>query len=90
LASSQVQTSAPSEIRRSDFVSRDAFPNMSSNQKWVLGIGLFAAASAGCALAPGIGWLIAFRVLQGAGAALVMPVALALLPVPAPTPEAGR
>jgi EmrB/QacA subfamily drug resistance transporter len=44
-----------------------------------LGIGLFAAASAGCALAPSIGWLIAFRVLQGAGAALVMPVALALL-----------
>ncbi|WP_051222342.1 MFS transporter [Conexibacter woesei] len=43
------------------------------------GIGVFAAASAGCALAPGIGWLIAFRALQGAGAALVMPVALALL-----------
>jgi len=44
-----------------------------------IGIGSFAAASVGCALAPSIGWLIAFRVLQGAGAALVMPVALALL-----------
>jgi EmrB/QacA subfamily drug resistance transporter len=44
-----------------------------------MGIGLFAVASAGCALAPTIGWLIAFRVLQGAGAALVVPTALALL-----------
>jgi len=44
-----------------------------------IGIGLFALASAGCALAPSIDWLIAFRVLQGVGAALVMPVALALL-----------
>jgi EmrB/QacA subfamily drug resistance transporter len=46
-----------------------------------LGIGLFVAASAGCALSPSIGWLIACRVVQGAGAALVMPVALALLGV---------
>jgi EmrB/QacA subfamily drug resistance transporter len=44
-----------------------------------VGIGLFVAASAGCALSPSVGWLIACRVLQGAGAALVMPVALALL-----------
>ena len=43
------------------------------------GLGLFAAASLGCALAPSIGWLIGFRVAQGAGAALVMPLALALL-----------
>jgi EmrB/QacA subfamily drug resistance transporter len=43
------------------------------------GVALFAAASAGCALSPSVGWLIACRVLQGAGAALVMPVALALL-----------
>jgi EmrB/QacA subfamily drug resistance transporter len=32
-----------------------------------------------CALAPDVNWLIAGRALQGAGAALVMPVALALL-----------
>jgi EmrB/QacA subfamily drug resistance transporter len=45
----------------------------------IIGIGSFVVASMGCALAPSIGWLIACRVLQGAGAALVMPVALALL-----------
>jgi EmrB/QacA subfamily drug resistance transporter len=43
------------------------------------GVAVFMVASAGCALSPSVGWLIAFRVLQGAGAALVMPVALALL-----------
>jgi EmrB/QacA subfamily drug resistance transporter len=44
-----------------------------------LGLGVFAAASAGCALSPSVGWLIACRVIQGVGAAFVMPVALALL-----------
>jgi EmrB/QacA subfamily drug resistance transporter len=43
------------------------------------GLGVFAAASAACALAPGVGWLIAARAVQGAGAALVMPLGLALL-----------
>jgi EmrB/QacA subfamily drug resistance transporter len=46
---------------------------------FVIGLGLFAAASAACALASTVGWLIAARVLQGAGAALVMPLSLALL-----------
>jgi EmrB/QacA subfamily drug resistance transporter len=43
------------------------------------GLALFAAASAGCALAPDVGWLIAARAFQGAGAALLMPLSLALL-----------
>lgn len=46
---------------------------------FVVGLGLFVAASAGCALAPSIGWLIAARAVQGAGAATVMPLALAQL-----------
>jgi EmrB/QacA subfamily drug resistance transporter len=43
------------------------------------GIGLFTAASAACALAPNAGALVAARAVQGAGAALVLPLALALL-----------
>jgi hypothetical protein len=43
------------------------------------GLGLFVAASAACALAGSAGWLIAARAIQGAGAALVMPLAMALL-----------
>jgi MFS family permease len=46
---------------------------------FVAGLGLFTAASAACALSPGAGWLITARAVQGAGAALVMPLALALL-----------
>jgi EmrB/QacA subfamily drug resistance transporter len=46
---------------------------------FAVGLGLFSAASAACALAPDVGWLIAARVVQGAGAALVAPLALALL-----------
>ena len=46
---------------------------------FVSGLGLFVGASVACALAPTVGWLSAARVLQGAGAALVMPLALALL-----------
>ena len=43
------------------------------------GLALFALASAACALAPSVGWLIAARAVQGAGAAFVMPLALALV-----------
>jgi EmrB/QacA subfamily drug resistance transporter len=43
------------------------------------GIALFALASAACALSGSIGWLIAARSVQGAGAALVMPLAMAIL-----------
>src|SRR3954468_20390507 len=41
---------------------------------YALGLGLFTVASAACALAPNAGALIAARALQGAGAALLMPL----------------
>ena len=43
------------------------------------GLALFGIASAGCALAPSFGWLIATRAIQGAGAAAVAPAALSVL-----------
>jgi EmrB/QacA subfamily drug resistance transporter len=43
------------------------------------GVGMFTIASATCALAPDSGVLVAARALQGAGAALMLPIALALL-----------
>src|ERR1700726_2910385 len=46
---------------------------------YATGLGLFAAASAACALAPDVGWLIAARAAQGAGAALIASLGLALL-----------
>jgi EmrB/QacA subfamily drug resistance transporter len=55
---------------------------------YLIGLVVFALASAACALAPGIGLLITARVVQGAGAALITPAALALLT--AATPPARR
>jgi EmrB/QacA subfamily drug resistance transporter len=46
---------------------------------FIAGLALFTAGSAASALATGIGWLIAARAVQGAGAAAVTPNALALL-----------
>jgi len=41
------------------------------------GLALFGAASAGCGLAPTVGVLVAARVLQGVGAALLLPFLVA-------------
>ncbi len=56
---------------------------------YAVGLGLFATASAACALAPAVGWLIAARAAQGAGAALLTPVALALLSAAFPPSKRG-
>lgn len=50
-----------------------------ARRAYAWGTALFALASQACALAPGIGWLIAARVAQGAAAAVVMPASLALI-----------
>ena len=54
-----------------------------------IGLGLFTAASAACALAPDVGWLIAARAVQGAGAALLIPLGLALLSAAFPPAKRG-
>jgi len=43
------------------------------------GMGLFVLASVGCALAPTVGWLTGFRILQGLGAAAAMVVPRAVI-----------
>jgi EmrB/QacA subfamily drug resistance transporter len=53
------------------------------------GFGLFSVASAGCALAPNAGWLVAARAVQGAGAAVLAPLALALLGAAFPPERRG-
>jgi EmrB/QacA subfamily drug resistance transporter len=53
------------------------------------GVGLFAVASAACALAPDVGLLIVARAVQGAGAALLTPLALALLTAAFPPEKRG-
>ena len=43
------------------------------------GLGLFAAGSVACALAPSLSWLIAARAIQGLAAAMILPSSLAIL-----------
>lgn len=55
-----------------------------------LGLALFIIASVGCALAGNAAWLIAAKLLQGASAALVTPVAMAILSNAFPPQERAR
>ncbi|TPE42790.1 MFS transporter, partial [Amaricoccus solimangrovi] len=57
---------------------------------FVTGITVFAAASLLCAAAPGIDMLIAARVAQGIGAALLVPQSLAILSAAFPPEIRGR
>src|ERR1700709_1622387 len=49
------------------------------NLSFLLGVGLFTAASAACSVSYNVETLIGFRVLQAAGAALMTPTSLGLL-----------
>jgi EmrB/QacA subfamily drug resistance transporter len=56
---------------------------------YVVGLALFTAASAACALAPSVGLLIAARTVQGVGAAIVTPLSLTLLTAAFPPHRRG-
>src|SRR6202451_1829181 len=56
---------------------------------FVAGLALFTAGSAAAALAPGIGWLVAARAVQGVGAAIVIPLTLTLLSAAVAPQRAG-
>jgi EmrB/QacA subfamily drug resistance transporter len=57
---------------------------------YLVGFVLFGAASAGCGLADGIGWLVASRVMQGVGGAMVAATGPALLTTTFPGNQRGR
>ena len=57
---------------------------------FVIGLALFVAASSACALSPSVGWLIAARAVQGAGAAVITPTSLALLVEAFPAERRGQ
>jgi EmrB/QacA subfamily drug resistance transporter len=56
---------------------------------FVAGIAVFTVASAACGFAPGAGWLIGFRAVQGIGAAMLMPQTLALVTMTFPPDRRG-
>lgn len=57
---------------------------------FILGLGLFTAASAASAAAPGVWWLVAFRIAQSIGAALLTPSSLGLVIASAPAAHRAR
>lgn len=57
---------------------------------FLIGVGFFTLASGFCGLAPSIEWLIAARVLQGLGGAIMTPQVLAIVQVTFPPEERGQ
>ena len=57
---------------------------------FIAGTTLFTLASLACALAPGIGWLIGFRALQGLGGSMMMPNTLSIIANVFPPNERGK
>lgn len=57
---------------------------------FLIGVVVFALASALIGLSPGEGWLVAFRAVQGLGAALMMPATLSIITNAFPPEERGK
>src|SRR5512132_239402 len=56
---------------------------------FVIGLAIFGGASLACALAPGAGFLIGARVVQGVGAALMNPSTLSIITATFPVRQRG-
>ena len=56
---------------------------------FVIGLAIFGGASLACALAPGAGFLIGARVVQGVGAALMNPATLSIITATFPVRQRG-
>jgi EmrB/QacA subfamily drug resistance transporter len=61
-----------------------------SKRVWLVSVALFGAGSALCGLATSAGMLIAFRVLQGLGGGMIMPVSMSVLAQTAGPQRVGR
>ena len=57
---------------------------------YTAGFAVFTVASTLCGLAPDIGWLIAFRIVQGVGSAMIFALGFAILTEAFPASERGR
>jgi len=57
---------------------------------FMFGIGLFGLASLACGLAPTIGWMILFRLVQGVGGALMIPGSLSIITASVAPDRRGR
>ncbi len=57
---------------------------------FAVGLCIFTLASIACGAAPGIGWLIGFRAVQGLGGALMMPNTLSIIANVFPPEERGK
>lgn len=57
---------------------------------FIVGLVIFAIASAACGFAPTSAWLVFGRLLQGIGAALLVPASLAIIGAAFPRAERGR
>ncbi len=60
---------------------------LGSKRLYQVGLLLFTGMSLACALSPGVGFLVAARMLQGLGAAILLPASLALLSHAFPDPD---
>jgi EmrB/QacA subfamily drug resistance transporter len=61
-----------------------------SKRIWLISVGLFGAGSALCGLSSSIGELIGFRILQGLGGGMLIPVGFTLVAQSAGPQQAGR
>ncbi len=57
---------------------------------FIVGVGIFLVGSVACGLAPSMGWLVAFRFIQGIGAGAVQPIVIILAGDLYPLAERGR
>jgi len=57
---------------------------------FIVGLCVFTLSSLVCGLAPGVGWLIGFRAVQGLGGAMMMPNTLSIIANVFPPEERGK